>query len=358
MPCSSTNTACLSGRIESSYLDDLPSMKHRFIFQHGNKLSPTAIKDCLGKMPVSDHAPDIKRFETNCLVFTNKSHADLVAKVFPRILHFGVGAGYGKIGLSSVVRTFLLSGSNALKPCKSLGLLGKMLRIGNLFTCRENSKVLNSKVKADSITTNKGLNVFQAVKNDIPLPVGFADNRTGRRLTWKLSMPNDLERTRELGKKDLSFPEGKPTFGIFSRLARILFLELGIAGLFTEKLLICLVEVAQCLLQRSKWSIFEPRRFGIMAHADHKLACLAVRKVFLVVLPTILPFCKGGIIDHTNATKSLEEILLLGFGRIKSITVRNAKHAFMYHRLVLTPTTKGSAFLSGLKAEVSGGKSR
>src|SRR5262249_38285177 len=139
--------------------------------------------------------------------------------------------GNRQTSLVPILGTFLLAGKLALGLCQFLLVLGKIVGIADVLTCRESDQTLDAQVKPDHLGTDrKRLDVLPNQDADeVAIGTVFGDrDRTGLTVLGKRAMEPDIQGSIHLGKREhLSVPR-EGIGGIGGRLVMTFFLEGGV----------------------------------------------------------------------------------------------------------------------------------
>src|SRR6266852_4744789 len=95
----------LRGRIPLVNLDERSPIPLSFVCELSHKLTPSHIRDGLGKCVVLYHVLDLQTLDAYDLVFAYDLCRELVLRVTPPISNPGVDSGYFQLGLATVLRT-------------------------------------------------------------------------------------------------------------------------------------------------------------------------------------------------------------------------------------------------------------
>jgi len=130
-------------------LDQSSSVPFGFIFQLANKLTPSDITDCLGKLGIFDHVLDSQAFNAHHLVFVDDACAELVLVISPSIGDTSMDFGNFETRFVAVLRTLLFLGVPSLSFSKSFLILGKEARVTDALTSREGNHRFDAEIKTN-----------------------------------------------------------------------------------------------------------------------------------------------------------------------------------------------------------------
>src|SRR6266702_2565590 len=144
-----TIETALRGGIELINLDERSPIPLSFVCELTHKLTPSHIRDGLGKCVVLYHILDVQTLDAYDLVLTYDLSRELVLIVTPLISNPGVYSGDFQLCLATVLRTFLLFRMPTLRLCQFLFILGKELGVSVGVSIARDDHRLQSQVKPD-----------------------------------------------------------------------------------------------------------------------------------------------------------------------------------------------------------------
>src|SRR5262249_22953293 len=123
----------------------------RFVLKLTGELAPSHVTDGFGETVVLDHILDSQALDTHHLVFVDDACTELVLIVSSSVSNLSVYLGNRQTSLVPILGTFLLAGKLALGLCQFLLVLGKIVGIADVLTCRESDQTLDAQVKPDHL---------------------------------------------------------------------------------------------------------------------------------------------------------------------------------------------------------------
>src|SRR2546423_11067327 len=142
-----TIETALRGRIPLVNLDERSPIPLSFVFELSHKLTPSYIRDGLGKLVVLYHILDVQTLDAYDLVLTYDLCRELVLIITPPISNPGVYSGYFQLSLPTVLRTFVLFRVPTLRLCQFLFIRGCEFRVTVGVSIARDDHALETQVK-------------------------------------------------------------------------------------------------------------------------------------------------------------------------------------------------------------------
>src|SRR6266480_3290228 len=150
-----TVETALRGRIPRVNLDERSPVPLCFVCELSHKLTPSHIRDGLGKLVVLYHILDVQTLDAYDLVLTYDLCRELVLRVTPPIGNPGMNTSDLQLSLATVLRAFLLLRMSTLRLCQFLFIRGRELRITVGLTIACNDHRLQSQIKPDLLIDDR-----------------------------------------------------------------------------------------------------------------------------------------------------------------------------------------------------------
>ena len=326
--------ACMAGfrrGIPLINLDQHSSVPLRFVFQLSDKLTPSHIADRFCKAVVLDHVLDCQTLHADHLVFVNDAGGELVLIVMSTIIDTGMHTGDFEACFLSVLRSLLFLGMPTLSFCQPLLIHSKEFWVSDTLTSGEDDHRLQPQVKSNHLRRDfQWLDrLFNQDGDKVAVRAILGDrDRTGFSTFGKISMEVNIQGSIHLRKSDMySIPlEGVGCIG--SRLAMLLFLEVGILSPSLKEVLEGSIQVSEGLLNGDGRDISQP---GVLLLEIREHSSKIVVEELFPVFP--IGDCAGmesPIVDEASTTKRLSKDDPLLNSRIEPILICSFRLA---HRL-------------------------
>ena len=122
-----------------------------FVLQLPPELTPAAVRDHAGQVPVADHAGDVEVLDHDRVVATDQARAGAVQKVAPGVAHLAVRTGDLKAGLGPVGRALAAASKPPLVTGEVTSLALEEPRVGDPLPVADHREILEAQVDADGI---------------------------------------------------------------------------------------------------------------------------------------------------------------------------------------------------------------
>ena len=176
-------------RVRGGHLDERASRPQKFVPQHLGKAGPSRVRDA-ASAATSNHSSDVQFLQHNDAVALGESCRLDVQEVLALSPHLSVDAGHAKLGLLSVLGTFLPSTDGALCVSESRERSFEVARVRDPFAVGGRAEVGDASVdRDDGAFAQSGLGEVQlADDRDEPL---VAISLEGARLRLPFEGPVD-----------------------------------------------------------------------------------------------------------------------------------------------------------------------
>src|SRR5436305_7090984 len=121
-------------------LDQGSSVPLALVFQLTDKLTPSDILNCFGKLVILDHVLDCQALHANDLVFMDNACRELVLVISSSVVDTGMDFGNFQTGFVPVLGALLFPGMPTLGLCKLLLIAGRVAGVANGLTSREGNQ--------------------------------------------------------------------------------------------------------------------------------------------------------------------------------------------------------------------------
>jgi hypothetical protein len=343
--------------------DQVPSGPRCFVLQHPAEITPPAIRDRLRKAAIANHVPDGKVFNSDDIMVADQAGAGLVQEIRAAGAYLPVSPGDLCLCFLPVSRTLLAPGKPALIPGQVSLAPGQVPRIGDLLAVRSSSEILDAQVHADHGTRGGKLHRISHLGRErhVPAAVRVAGNRSrGRVEAGHVHVrpgPGELQGRACLGKPQCAVTPPEPGAGERGRLAPATVLKSRVPGSPGKERGIRDLLVTECLLQRDRRHLIQPREARFAFHGGQVSAGLAERGAeMLSVIPGVPPRQRP-VPRNPDTPERAGEHCRLHLVRVRPALVRHPHSNVSYPispRQVNQITERGERrFLPGLKTGVS-----
>lgn len=281
------------------------------------------------------HALDVQVLDRDVLAFSHRMRRELVQGVLPSVSHLFVQSRDLDTLFDAICRAFLLTRKPALLSCQPPFAPLQVFGVGQALSCGAGGYVVYSLIDSQEFDGRSrcihGGNVCAAYRHIVLAAWHLLDRRGQDAPLHRTAHPClDDPQLGQLHMLGIDYLDAVRAIALPSRA---LGLELRKAHLVwcAEEVLICLIQVAQGLLQRHGIHLGKPRRVRFLPGGNLGDVGVDVLR-FARLRAFVLPHCQHLVVDPAAATEGLlQENLLLG-ARVYAVLegLVHGPHAFFW----------------------------
>lgn len=315
-----TARAAFAGGKESVSNANLFTIPRGFVFQHGSKPPEAGATDVLGKRAHPDHSAHVQVFNGNNVEVPDKIGGELVQTVLAAIGNLGVNFCHHDLLPRSPLTAIYLSSQPLLRSCETLGVFGRVSRIGVASAIAQRCQPRDSKVDPDlpsGLWKRDFVRFVQTKAHEVSSGT-VLDYRNRAWLARELATPLDSEAT-DFGncKVAISSVPFESVDRVFSGLLPMFGAESRILGTLGEEIGESRLQMPQGLLLRNAGRFSQPCEFRVIAVLRPFLGTSHVVQR-LPVLETVSAQPQRKIVCMSSAAKLPRKLPLLALCRVKS----------------------------------------
>ena len=297
--------------------DQLAGVPLALVRQLAAELTPAAVRDCAGQMPVADHATDVKVLDHDEIGRTDQPSAGPVQEVPPRVTDLAVGAGDLGRSLGPVGRPLLAPSQAPLVAGQTAGLALQVPRVSDPLPVTGHGEVRHAQIDADGVPSllqgfgGGGLGGEGDVPASVRLPGDDHHRRVQRGQVHVGPGPDEPDRSGHLGQPQFAAAQGERRPGVVRGLAGAAGLEPRVPGAPGEERGERLVLVPQSLLQRHAGHLVQECQAGVLLHSGQRPVGLRVGRARAVGGVAGLAGGQSTVPHHPDAAERARQYLLL-----------------------------------------------
>lgn len=314
----------LRRRKEAVKLNVAATVPLGFVCQLPEHLSPCGIADRLRQTMILEHIGHRQSFNKDSLVFADDLCRELVQVILARVCYFGVNLCNCNSRLAAIVAPFYLATQAPLANLQTSLFAVQKLWIRQLLTMAQGRKLFQTNVDPDRRFNflqrpHVGCNV-EADK--VSLSRVFRD---GERLNFSIPRqpprPAYFKRHALFCQNQFVAFERKGVLGVASGLLALRALEVRIVGALLKEVPESSLEIAQRLLQHNAADFVQERCIRLLFELRQHGRRRVIVQSPLALLPSRCAGIKHSVVDESDATEGLRELLFLRLGWKASVLV-------------------------------------